>query len=49
MLISEYLTDDFHPPPTFTPPELPKRVHVRGSVTGNNIIQIYINTTITCS
>ncbi|XP_012159495.1 calcium-activated potassium channel slowpoke isoform X8 [Ceratitis capitata] len=27
--------DDFHPPPTFTPPELPKRVHVRGSVTGD--------------
>ncbi|XP_012159492.1 calcium-activated potassium channel slowpoke isoform X5 [Ceratitis capitata] len=26
---------DFHPPPTFTPPELPKRVHVRGSVTGD--------------
>ncbi|CAB3363616.1 Hypothetical predicted protein [Cloeon dipterum] len=22
--------DDFHPPPTFTPPELPKKVHVRG-------------------
>ncbi|XP_059468927.1 calcium-activated potassium channel slowpoke isoform X6 [Neocloeon triangulifer] len=21
---------DFHPPPTFTPPELPKKVHVRG-------------------
>lgn len=35
MLISEYLADDFHPAPTFTPPELPKRVHVRGSVTGN--------------
>ncbi|XP_049305549.1 calcium-activated potassium channel slowpoke isoform X17 [Bactrocera neohumeralis] len=27
--------DDFHPAPTFTPPELPKRVHVRGSVTGD--------------
>ncbi|XP_053946128.1 calcium-activated potassium channel slowpoke isoform X11 [Anastrepha ludens] len=26
---------DFHPAPTFTPPELPKRVHVRGSVTGD--------------
>ncbi|XP_012159488.1 calcium-activated potassium channel slowpoke isoform X1 [Ceratitis capitata] len=29
------IEDDFHPPPTFTPPELPKRVHVRGSVTGD--------------
>ncbi|XP_049305541.1 calcium-activated potassium channel slowpoke isoform X10 [Bactrocera neohumeralis] len=27
--------NDFHPAPTFTPPELPKRVHVRGSVTGD--------------
>ncbi|XP_037949345.1 calcium-activated potassium channel slowpoke isoform X23 [Teleopsis dalmanni] len=27
--------DDHHPAPTFTPPELPKRVHVRGSVTGD--------------
>ncbi|XP_076172055.1 calcium-activated potassium channel slo isoform X38 [Ptiloglossa arizonensis] len=24
--------DDHHPPPTFTPPELPKMVHVRGEV-----------------
>ncbi|XP_013164698.1 PREDICTED: calcium-activated potassium channel slowpoke isoform X7 [Papilio xuthus] len=24
--------DDHHPPPTFTPPELPKKVHVRGEV-----------------
>ncbi|GFG37580.1 hypothetical protein Cfor_12667, partial [Coptotermes formosanus] len=24
------LADDHHPPPTFTPPELPKKVHVRG-------------------
>ncbi|XP_051174205.1 calcium-activated potassium channel slowpoke isoform X23 [Leptopilina boulardi] len=24
-----YLDDDHHPPPTFTPPELPKMVHVR--------------------
>lgn len=24
------VTDDHHPPPTFTPPELPKKVHVRG-------------------
>ncbi|XP_071452088.1 calcium-activated potassium channel slowpoke isoform X4 [Hetaerina americana] len=23
-------TNDHHPPPTFTPPELPKKVHVRG-------------------
>ncbi|XP_045494345.1 calcium-activated potassium channel slowpoke isoform X7 [Colias croceus] len=23
--------DDHHPPPTFTPPELPKKVHLRGS------------------
>ncbi|XP_049305553.1 calcium-activated potassium channel slowpoke isoform X21 [Bactrocera neohumeralis] len=28
-------SNDFHPAPTFTPPELPKRVHVRGSVTGD--------------
>ncbi|XP_068153971.1 calcium-activated potassium channel slowpoke isoform X15 [Drosophila tropicalis] len=27
--------DEHHPAPTFTPPELPKRVHVRGSVTGD--------------
>lgn len=27
--------DDHHPAPTFTPPELPKRVHVRGLTTGN--------------
>ncbi|XP_046392554.1 calcium-activated potassium channel slowpoke isoform X12 [Ischnura elegans] len=25
-----YTEDDHHPPPTFTPPELPKKVHVRG-------------------
>ncbi|XP_017478343.1 PREDICTED: calcium-activated potassium channel slowpoke-like [Rhagoletis zephyria] len=31
--------NEFHPAPTFTPPELPKRVHVRGSVTGNKIKQ----------
>ncbi|XP_050664052.1 calcium-activated potassium channel slowpoke isoform X4 [Leptidea sinapis] len=24
--------DEHHPPPTFTPPELPKKVHVRGDV-----------------
>ncbi|CAH0729202.1 unnamed protein product, partial [Brenthis ino] len=24
--------DDHHPPPTFTPPELPKKVHVRGEI-----------------
>ncbi|XP_076172038.1 calcium-activated potassium channel slo isoform X22 [Ptiloglossa arizonensis] len=29
---SSYLDDDHHPPPTFTPPELPKMVHVRGEV-----------------
>lgn len=29
-----YFTDEHHPAPTFTPPELPKRVHVRGSVSG---------------
>ncbi|XP_076172053.1 calcium-activated potassium channel slo isoform X36 [Ptiloglossa arizonensis] len=28
---SSYLDDDHHPPPTFTPPELPKMVHVRGT------------------
>ncbi|KMZ05625.1 calcium-activated potassium channel slowpoke isoform X10 [Drosophila erecta] len=27
--------DEHHPAPTFTPPELPKRVHVRGSVSGD--------------
>ncbi|XP_044779263.1 calcium-activated potassium channel slowpoke isoform X35 [Drosophila simulans] len=26
--------NEHHPAPTFTPPELPKRVHVRGSVSG---------------
>ncbi|XP_030559644.1 calcium-activated potassium channel slowpoke isoform X9 [Drosophila novamexicana] len=26
------MEDEHHPAPTFTPPELPKRVHVRGSV-----------------
>ncbi|XP_063912708.1 calcium-activated potassium channel slowpoke isoform X1 [Zophobas morio] len=26
------LDDDHHPPPTFTPPELPKKVHVRGDM-----------------
>ncbi|XP_055321914.1 calcium-activated potassium channel slowpoke isoform X11 [Sitodiplosis mosellana] len=25
-----YIDDDHHPAPTFTPPELPKRLHVRG-------------------
>lgn len=28
------LSDDHHPAPTFTPPELPKRVHVRGVTAG---------------
>ncbi|XP_026321768.1 calcium-activated potassium channel slowpoke isoform X6 [Hyposmocoma kahamanoa] len=27
-----FLDDDHHPPPTFTPPELPKKVHVRGEI-----------------
>ncbi|KPU79496.1 uncharacterized protein Dana_GF17221, isoform U [Drosophila ananassae] len=27
--------NEHHPAPTFTPPELPKRVHVRGSVSGD--------------
>ncbi|XP_025828899.1 calcium-activated potassium channel slowpoke isoform X1 [Agrilus planipennis] len=27
------LEDELHPPPTFTPPELPKKVHVRGDIT----------------
>ncbi|XP_015189843.1 PREDICTED: calcium-activated potassium channel slowpoke isoform X3 [Polistes dominula] len=29
---SSYLDDDHHPPPTFTPPELPKMVHLRGEI-----------------
>ncbi|KAH8358545.1 hypothetical protein KR093_000832 [Drosophila rubida] len=29
------MEDEHHPAPTFTPPDLPKRVHVRGSVSGN--------------
>jgi hypothetical protein len=28
--------DDHHPAPTFTPPELPKRVHVRGLTAADN-------------
>ncbi|XP_020294074.1 calcium-activated potassium channel slowpoke isoform X18 [Pseudomyrmex gracilis] len=27
-----YYANDHHPPPTFTPPELPKMVHVRGEI-----------------
>lgn len=34
------LSDDHHPAPTFTPPELPKRVHVRGINAGNEIYKI---------
>ncbi|XP_046806728.1 calcium-activated potassium channel slowpoke isoform X10 [Lucilia cuprina] len=30
-----YQTNDHHPAPTFTPPELPKRVHVRRSISGD--------------
>lgn len=29
-----HFSDDHHPAPTFTPPELPKRVHVRGITAG---------------
>ncbi|KAI8130321.1 Calcium-activated potassium channel slowpoke [Lucilia cuprina] len=29
------MEDDHHPAPTFTPPELPKRVHVRRSISGD--------------
>lgn len=32
----KHFTDDHPAAPTFTPPELPKRVHVRGA-TGNQI------------
>lgn len=32
--ITNNISDDHHPAPTFTPPELPKRVHVRGVTTG---------------
>ncbi|XP_074096405.1 calcium-activated potassium channel slo isoform X3 [Cotesia typhae] len=31
-IYQSYLDDDHHPPPTFTPPELPKMVHVRGEI-----------------
>ncbi|XP_031787473.1 slowpoke isoform X11 [Nasonia vitripennis] len=31
-VFQRYLDDDHHPPPTFTPPELPKMVHVRGEI-----------------
>ncbi|XP_074041110.1 calcium-activated potassium channel slo [Leptinotarsa decemlineata] len=27
-----HLDDDHHPPPTFTPPELPKKIHIRGDM-----------------
>lgn len=33
------LSDDHHPAPTFTPPELPKRVHVRGVTAGKRIFK----------
>lgn len=33
------LSDDHHPAPTFTPPELPKRVHVRGVTAGKHFEQ----------
>lgn len=35
------LSDDHHPAPTFTPPELPKRVHVRGITAGNKTKKKY--------
>lgn len=38
------VTDDHHPPPTFTPPELPKKVHVRGIL----IVLYTIQTEISC-
>lgn len=33
------IVDEHHPAPTFTPPELPKKVHVRGSASGNYSLQ----------
>lgn len=33
-VLYEIISDDHHPAPTFTPPELPKRVHVRGVTAG---------------
>lgn len=33
-MVIQHFTDDHPAAPTFTPPELPKRVHVRGA-TGN--------------
>lgn len=38
-LLNNFTDDHHHPAPTFTPPELPKRVHVREVNTGND--QIY--------
>lgn len=32
------IADDHHPPPTFTPPELPKKVHVKGILQKNSIL-----------
>lgn len=31
----KHFPDDHPAAPTFTPPELPKRVHVRNGITGN--------------
>lgn len=36
MLCTDF-PDDHHPAPTFTPPELPKRVHVRAMNTGKDL------------
>ncbi|XP_018573844.1 calcium-activated potassium channel slowpoke isoform X3 [Anoplophora glabripennis] len=32
--------DDHHPPPTFTPPELPKKVHVRGDMNRHDDVHL---------
>jgi hypothetical protein len=34
-MVIKHFADDHPAAPTFTPPELPKRVHVRNGATGN--------------
>lgn len=42
------LTDDHHPPPTFTPPELPKKVHLKGTVSYLVILFVYYSSLELC-